>query len=98
MENETRKNEHIRNVKQNTAGSNIAKHSWANDHTINFEDGQVIYYRVIIAQEKHQSRGTQQLQWNRTIMQNHYRNSIAYYEIRLNSVNLCLYIILLGVL
>ena len=39
---ETRKNEHIRNVKQNTAGSNIAKHSWANDHTINFEDGQVI--------------------------------------------------------
>ena len=39
---ETRKNEHIRNVKQNTANSNIAKHSWANDHTINFEDGQVI--------------------------------------------------------
>ena len=25
---ETRKKEHIRNVKQNTAGSNIAKHSW----------------------------------------------------------------------
>ena len=39
---ETRKHEHIRNVKQNTAGSNIAKHSRANDHTINFEDGQVI--------------------------------------------------------
>ena len=39
---ETRKNEHIRNVKQNTAAPNIAKHSWANDHVINFEDGQVI--------------------------------------------------------
>ena len=39
---EKSKNKHIRNVKQNTAGSNIAKHSWANDHTINFEDGQVI--------------------------------------------------------
>ena len=39
---ETRKNKHIRNVKQNTAGSNMAKHFWANDHTINFEDGQVI--------------------------------------------------------
>ena len=39
---ETRKNEHIRNVKQNTVGSNIAKHSWTKDHVINFEDGQVI--------------------------------------------------------
>ena len=39
---ETRKNEHIRNVKQNTGGSNIAKHSWTNGHIINFEDGQVI--------------------------------------------------------
>ena len=39
---ETRKKDHLRNVKQNTAGSNIAKHSWTNDHIINFEDGQVI--------------------------------------------------------
>ena len=39
---ETRKKEHIRNVKQNIAGSNIASHSWINDHIINFEDGKVI--------------------------------------------------------
>ena len=39
---ETRKKDHIRNVKQNKAGSNIASHSWINDHIINFEDGQVI--------------------------------------------------------
>ena len=39
---ETRKKEHIRNVKQKIAGSNIASHSWINDHIINFEDGQVI--------------------------------------------------------
>ena len=36
---ETRKKEHIRNVKQNIAGSNIASHSWNYDHVINFEDG-----------------------------------------------------------
>ena len=39
---ETRKKEHIRNVKQNIAGSNIASHSWINDHIINFEDGKVV--------------------------------------------------------
>ena len=33
---ETRKKEHIRNVKQNIAGSNIASHSWINDHIIKF--------------------------------------------------------------
>ena len=39
---ETRKKEHIKNIKQNIAGSNIASHSWINDHIINFEDGKVI--------------------------------------------------------
>ena len=33
---ETRKKEHIRNVKQNIAGSNKASHSWINDHIIKF--------------------------------------------------------------
>ena len=28
--------------KQSAAGSNVLQHSWANDHTINSEDGQVI--------------------------------------------------------
>ena len=39
---ETRKKEHIRNVKQNIASSNIASHSWINDHIINFEYEKVI--------------------------------------------------------
>ena len=34
------KNEHTSNVKQNAAHSKIANHSCAQDHTINFEDGQ----------------------------------------------------------
>ena len=36
------KREQNRNVEQNTAGSNIAKHSWTNNYVINFEDGQVV--------------------------------------------------------
>ena len=36
------KNQPIRNITQNTAGSNIARHSWDNDHTIKFGDRQVI--------------------------------------------------------
>lgn len=39
---ETRKKEHIRNVKTYKVGSNIATHAWANDHRINFAEGQVI--------------------------------------------------------
>ena len=52
-----------------------------------FEDGQVIdrgNYRT------RKTLGTQQLQPNRTITQNHYRNSIPYYSLRIKSVNLCL--------
>ena len=33
---ETRKKEHIRNVKKCKVGSNIAKHAWDNDHAIDF--------------------------------------------------------------
>ena len=39
---ETRRKEHIRNVKRNKAGSNIASHAWSHDHKIDFEDGKVI--------------------------------------------------------
>ena len=30
----TRKSEHVRNVKQNKKGSNVAKHAWTQDHVI----------------------------------------------------------------
>ena len=39
---ETRKKEHIRNVKLYKSASNIANHSWTYDHKINFDEGRVI--------------------------------------------------------
>ncbi|KAL9981760.1 hypothetical protein ACROYT_G010507 [Oculina patagonica] len=39
---ETRKKEHIRNVKTCANGSNIAKHAWSFDHRIDFESSSVI--------------------------------------------------------
>ena len=39
---ETRKTEHMRNVKSYTRGSNIAKHAWSSNHSIDFENSQVI--------------------------------------------------------
>ncbi len=38
----TRKSEDIRNVKQNKSGSNVAKHSWDNDHIIDFDNEKII--------------------------------------------------------
>ena len=38
----TRKKEHVRNVKQFKDGSNIAKHAWSNDHKIDFENSKII--------------------------------------------------------
>ncbi len=38
----TRKSEHVRNVKQNKDGSNIAKHAWDCDHVIDFDISKVI--------------------------------------------------------
>ena len=92
---ETRKNEHIRNVKQNTAASNIAKHSWTNDHVINFEDGQVIDRGNYCTRKTLES-------WHTAITAESDNNSKPLpeqYRILLNnSVNLCLCIILLSVL
>ena len=39
---ETRKEEHIRNVKTCANGSNIAKHAWSFDHRIDFDNSSVI--------------------------------------------------------
>ena len=39
---DTRKKEHMRNVKYHAPGSNIAKHAWCNDHRIDFDNGKVI--------------------------------------------------------
>ena len=39
---ETRKKEHIRNVKKCKVGSNIDKHAWDNDHAIDFSNSKVI--------------------------------------------------------
>lgn len=39
---ETRKKEHVRNVKSYAGGSNIAKHAWSSHHSIDFENSQVI--------------------------------------------------------
>ena len=39
---ETRKKEHIRNVKTCANGSNIAKHAWSFDHRIDFDNSSVI--------------------------------------------------------
>ncbi len=38
----TRKKEHIRNVKQFKDGSNIAKHAWTFDHKIDFGSSKII--------------------------------------------------------
>ena len=39
---ETRKKEHIRNVKNYKKGSNIANHAWENNHNIDFANSRVI--------------------------------------------------------
>ena len=39
---ETRKKEHVRNVKTYANGSNIAKHAWSFDHRIDFDNSSVI--------------------------------------------------------
>ena len=39
---QTRKKEHIRNVKSCKKGANIAKHAWDHDHKIDFKNGKVI--------------------------------------------------------
>lgn len=39
---QTRKKEHIRNLKICAKGSNIADHAWTNNHSIDFEHSKVI--------------------------------------------------------
>ena len=39
---ETRRKEHMRNVKSYARGSNIAKHAWSSNHSIDFNNSQVI--------------------------------------------------------
>ena len=39
---ETRKKEHMRNVESYARGSNIAKHAWSSNHSIDFKNSQVI--------------------------------------------------------
>jgi len=39
---QTRKKEHIRNIKNFNKGSNIASHAWLNDHSIDFDNARVI--------------------------------------------------------
>ena len=39
---ETRRKEHMRNVKSCARGSNIAKHAWSSNHSIDFNNSQVI--------------------------------------------------------
>ena len=39
---ETRRKEHMRNVKSYARGSNIAKHAWSANHSIDFNNSQVI--------------------------------------------------------
>ena len=39
---QTRKKEHIRNVKNYAQGSNIANHSWKHGHAIDFENHRII--------------------------------------------------------
>ena len=38
----TGKKEHMRNVKTHAISSNIASHSWKNDHRIDFEKWEII--------------------------------------------------------
>ena len=51
---ETRKKEHVRNVKTYANGSNIAKHAWSFDHRIDFDNRPVSN----CAATKEQSRGS----------------------------------------
>ena len=39
---ETRKKEHMRNVESYARGSNIVKHAWSSNHSIDFKNSQVI--------------------------------------------------------
>ena len=39
---QTRKKEHIRNVKYCNKGSNVVNHAWMNDHQIDFKNARVI--------------------------------------------------------
>ena len=39
---ETRKKKHMRNVESYARGSNIAKHAWSSNHSIDFKNSQVI--------------------------------------------------------
>ena len=43
---ETRKKEHMRNVKSFARGSNIAKHAWSSNHSIDLKNSQVIDNRI----------------------------------------------------
>ena len=56
---QTRKKEHIRNVKSCEKGSNIAKHAWDHDHKIDFENGKVIDSGNYRTQKKKQNIGIQ---------------------------------------
>ena len=38
----TRRKEHIRNTKQCAKGSNVAKHAWTFNHTIDFNNAEII--------------------------------------------------------
>ena len=77
---ETRKKEHMRNVRKCKVGSNIAKHAWDNDHAIDFANCKVID-REIFVTEEHWNHGILLSPSLQITMPNIYLNNIdSYYN------------------
>ena len=75
---DTRKKEHVRNVKTYANGSNIAKHAWSFDHRIDFDNSSVIdkgSFRIRKTLEAWQPL----LPSMRTITLSHSRTSIVFF-------------------
>ena len=73
---ETRKKEHIRNVKTCANGSNIAKHAWSFDHRIDFNNSSVIdkgSFRIRKTLEAWHTSATKHADNNSKAIPNQYR-------------------------
>ena len=88
---ETRKKEHIRNVKICANGSNIAKHAWSFDHRIDFDNSSVI---ALFGLEKLWKLGTPLLLSMLTITPSRFQTSIVFFlrnSHLISTFSLCFY-------
>lgn len=74
---ETRKKEHVENVKYYANGTNIASHAWKNGHRIDFENGKIIdtgNYRTRKTLESWHTETTRGVGNNTQTLQKHHVN------------------------